>query len=177
VGIFFLAVFKFVFGPFTSMYVGQYGASGVPLTQVNIIGTGNYTVGYNLPKSGWKACVNGTVQEGLPGIKVSLTFISDDPQAICLAMSNWVTAAQDSPPSGQQYSLLLWDGVNTSGSSIFIPQCEVIVNWQIVRSKKVQTDIPLNFFWNQRDATIQLFHKEANSALITLMNQTGISPF
>lgn len=146
-----------------------------PLTQVDLIGTGNFEIDYSLPKSKWLRCVNGSRQSGLASINLSLTFISDDPQAINLAMSNALGDSQDQPPRGLQYSLLLWDAINTSGSSIWIPQCEPIVDWKLIRSKKQQTEIPLKFFWQQRNINVQLYFKRANAALITLLGTQ--SPF
>jgi hypothetical protein len=166
---------SFVSGTFTSFYIGQAAASSTPLTQILNVGTGGYRVSYELPKEKYVACVNRYVQSGSAKINMTMSFISDDPQAFILAMGNWLSANQDDTPSGQQYSILLWDAINVNGSSLYIPICESETKWDLGRFKDKQTEIALSFRWQDANSSDHLFYKRSNAALVTQMGSK--SPF
>lgn len=160
-----MALVKYISGPFDTFYIGIASASSTPLTQILNVGTGGYRVGYEVPKE-FVACVNAYRQSGSARLTMSMSFISDDPQAFYLAMGNWLTTTnQDDTPSGQQYSILLLDSINTNGSSLYIPLCESETKWDLGRLKNDQTSIAINFRWQDANVSDHLFYKRSNSLL------------
>jgi hypothetical protein len=157
-----------VAGSFSSFFVGLVSASGTtPMSQINQIGTGGYQIKYTQPRSRWLRCVNRYIPDRLPSIEISCAFITDDPNAWYIGMSNWLTDYEDTPPKGNQYALFLYDSVN-DGSSVFIPICEVDINMILGRQKDKQTTMPLKFQWTSPLGS-QLFYKRTNAALKTIM--------
>lgn len=159
-----MARFKYISGPFDCLYIGQFLASSTPLTQVGNPGTGGYKAAYRVPKA-FVACTNSYVQSGSATINVKLSFISDDPYAFNLAMGNWFGDQPDKVPGGTQYSLLLWDSLN-SGSSLFIPRCETETVWDLDRVKGEETKVDLEFKWQDANTADQLFKKKLTNALL-----------
>jgi len=151
------------------MYVGSALATGVALTQLTSVDTGDYVINYQAPKSKFLRAANGYVITDFAKLTLTIAFIGDNAETVKLAMGNLLSVAQqDQPPGNATYSIFLYDSIH-SASSIWIPKCQSVGGFSESRSKRNQTQIALTFSWEDRDNQINLFYKRSNAALKTLM--------
>lgn len=142
-----MAIIPIISGPYSSLYVGEYGASGVLMTQIHNQGTGGYKLKYTVPRAKWVRCEASRVQSGLVSLSLDFSFLGDDAIGEALAHGNWVTSSRDAAASSPttQYSILLID--STNDTSIYIPICESDTDYNITRDKKTASAVPLRFQW------------------------------
>jgi hypothetical protein len=165
-------------GTFASVYIGQYMASGVPLTELTSLTTGEERVVFSQPEA-FSYWTGNSLQSGPASIRVDLTFLSDDPNIVRLAEGNWLTAPNpDDPSSYAQYTLLLVHPDDTSDASFLIPQCYTLKNLNLNYSKTAPTVLPLTFVYQSVSRYKQIYYKDTVDNLVIELANLGIpSPF
>lgn len=144
-------------GPFSAIYVGAFGAS-VPLTQIDLTSTGEFTLVEACPME-WVQATGAYEQAGARTMSLTLTLMSNDDTAIKLARGVALSASDPfSTPSGAQYVIVLVDGVSGGDQNYYIPCCQpASINLSIVRGKSIQSQTPLQFGYTDPDMDTVLF--------------------
>lgn len=167
-----------VAGVFDQLYIGNYGASGTPLTNIGVQldTTGAYRLRETTPRGEFVYATGSYEQDGDRTVTITIAFMSDDPIAVKLARGLPLSATyQDQESTNQQYVLLLVDSIHDE-DSILIPRCESLCDLSYERSKNNQTEVGLTFRYQTPEMATQLFYKRGNAALDTILDATSQSP-
>lgn len=152
-------------GPFSAIYVGAFGAS-VPLTQIDLTSTGDFTLQENCPME-WVQATGSYEQAGARTMTLTLTLMSNDDTAIKLARGLALSASDPfGTPTGAQYVMVLVDGVSGGDQNYYIPCCQASsINLSIVRGKSIQSQTPLSFGYQAPNMDTLLF---SNGTLVEI---------
>lgn len=162
-------------GPFAAAYVGLATDSAI-LTPLSGLTTDACKISIAQAET-FNYSLGNSLQSGPINLNISLTFLSDDPQAVRLAAGNFVsTANEDDPATYPTLTLLLVHPDETGESSFLIPVCYVEKNLSLGFDKKNPTVTPLVFHWQQVNRyNPQIFYKRTAAELGTLLGPR--SPF
>lgn len=147
-----MSIIKPLAGTFGAIYVGNSTATSTPLTQITAFGTKGYEVSYILPQEEFCFATSQYEQTGTYKIALKLAFMSDDLQALNIALGNPIASALNTVPSNTVYTVLLVDAVN-SASSILIPKVQTVVNPVYNRQKNAPFTLDIVLRFEGPDAT------------------------
>lgn len=168
-----MAIIDSASGPFQALYISLYG--NTTFTRTNYIGTNGYVFQYDKPKKFVKA--TGLFEQiGNATVGLDLSFLSDDPDGVKIAMTNDITATyQDQiPTTDKVYQVLLIDSFN-SESSIFIPKCTSLTHLDLSRKKGEAVQVDLKMRHEDPNGFVQLYYKRSLSALQTIFSNLGLT--
>lgn len=150
-----MASYDYPSGPFQSLFVGHFGATGSPLTRIQLTSTGNFEIRESMEMT-WVQATGSYEQAGARTITLSLALMSNDPVAINLARGLALNAVPYGTLTNQKYVIFLYDG--DTDQNYVIPCCQASpLNLQIVRGKSIQSQTPLQFSYTDPDLDTELW--------------------
>lgn len=158
----------FEIGPVGAIYVGPAGDTSV-LEQILAPTTQGGQFKYTVPEK-WESGVDNSVQAAPPELIFSLRFYPVDPNVKNLANGLPMgTVDTYTPTTFALYSVLFLHVNEEIASSIYVPYCYTIKNYEKILSKTQDTSIPIQFFYKRRNRFIQAYYEDTPDNLATIM--------
>lgn len=155
-------------GPFTALYIGDYGASSV-LQQIPDLTTGTQTITEDVPEEFFVA-VDNSLQVGRHRAEVTLTFYGDSDLLVKVARGLSVDATnKDDPSTFTQYVLLAISGEDEDKSSFLFPKCRTTKRLSLNYSKTEVTSISITFIAEDRDRFNDILYINTPDALASIL--------
>jgi len=167
-----------IFGPYSSVFVGDGPPSVAVLTELRELRTGGGFVHWDQPET-FLDVLDNEIPTDRQRISVSLTFVEKTANVQRLAMGGSISTPTTAALPGifSTYTILLLSPDPDSSDNIFIPKCTTAKRFDINREKRKQQEIPILFKHQSRNPHKRLYYNGTLTELLALSQMTGRSPF
>jgi hypothetical protein len=144
-------------GPYSQIYVGDYGGSDI-LLPIDSIATGAQIFVDELPEE-FVPSIENSAQSGLHRVSIKGSYYGDNNLLIKLARGLSVDATPiDSGSTFAQYTLLLMHPEETSDKNLLIHRCYTTKRMELNYQKDQATQLNLEFVAINRNRFVELYN-------------------